>query len=78
MLITVKARDISFEQIGDEHHVILNPRYREAWNAIRGRTVTIETPDLGPNQLCAIGGRVWLVKDQPFRSLCEHQMEIGD
>lgn len=78
MRIQVKVRDISFDQFAAEHRMIANENFREPWEHLRGKTVTINTPDLGPAESCGINGRVWVVDGLFCRSLCEHQLEIGD
>ena len=80
--IKVRVRDISFEEIAELHNLEsyeLNPRYRVAWEKSRGTFITIITPNLrSPEQDCIAGGRVWLTEEGPWRSVCEHQVEIGD
>jgi hypothetical protein len=82
MLIQVKVRDISFDQLAAEHGRVaeeMNQRYRDQWERMRGQFVTIVTPHLPfPKQDCIAHGRVWLTKGTLWGSMCEHQIEVGD
>lgn len=77
-LVPVKVRDISFGLLAEQHRVDLNWRYREGWESLRGTTIVIKVPSLGEDQRCNIGGRVFLCVGLFCRSMCEHQLEIGD
>jgi hypothetical protein len=80
--INVRVRNISYEELADLHGLYvyeMNPSYRDPWEKVRGTVITIITPNLPrPEQECIAGGRVWLTEEGPWRSMCEHQVEIGD
>lgn len=80
-IIQVRVRDISFSELAAVHGLTadeMNPRYRDSWESSRGKFIAIQTPALGADQTCYAGGRVFLCVDFFFRSMCEHQLEIGD
>ena len=81
MKIQVRIRDISFAEMAAAHGLSaadVNPEYRDEWEKRRGQLVTIVTPQLPADQDCRAGGRVWLTPGSLWRSMCEHQLEIGD
>lgn len=77
-MIRARVRDVSFDEMERQHKMKFNLRYREPWESMRGQIVTIEVPHLGEDERCCIGGRVFLCVDLYCKSMCEHQLEIGD
>jgi hypothetical protein len=77
-VVLVKVRDISFDEVERQHRLPLNEEYWELWERLRGKSVAVRVPCLGEEENCIIGGRVFLTVDTFCRSLCEHQIEVGD